>query len=169
MSITLDAQESKEAVILYNTKPVLAEITKDGSVLQIIKDEPDYLSGFTLQVPDYVKYLDEINKKSAVSFRPDLSSEDSHLITVPFESGFAILSDQAILQLDEAIELLKQNPKGTLILRTLSVSDPSVLDKNRINSIKSYFTIRGVNISNVVYEAMKGNTDLNEVKITVSY
>ena len=57
---TIYSQESKEAVILYNTKPVLAEITKDGSVLQIVRDEPDFLEGFTLEVPDYVKHLGEL-------------------------------------------------------------------------------------------------------------
>lgn len=79
-----------------------------------------------------------------------------------------MLTEQAINQLDNAIRLIKVNPKGKLILRTLSISDPTALDQNRINSIKSYLNIRGLNPEVIRYEAMKGNTNLNEVKITLS-
>ena len=164
---TIYSQESKEAVILYNTKPVLAEITKDGSVLQIVRDEPDFLEGFTLEVPDYVKHLGELkNTKGDNVF--SIVESNAHLLSVSFDPGFAVLTEQAINQLDNAIRLIKVNPKGKLILRTLSISDPTALDQNRINSIKSYLNIRGLNPEVIRYEAMKGNTNLNEVKITLS-
>lgn len=167
---TLYSQDSKEAVILLNTKPVFAQITMDGSVLKVIRDEPDYLEGFILQVPDYVKYLEELNRiksEKAVS-GPTANVINGELITVPFEPGFAVLTDQAIVQLDNAIKLLKTNPNGKLILRTLSISNATILDQNRINSIKSYFNIRGLKPELILYEAMRGNTNLNEVKISLS-
>ncbi|MBK8054412.1 MAG: hypothetical protein IPK35_14395 [Saprospiraceae bacterium] len=161
------SQESKEAVILYNTKPVLAEITKGGSVLQIVRDEPDFLKGFTLEVPDYVKHMEEL-KKTKGDNAVSIVESNAQLLTVSFDRGFAVLTEDAINQLDNAIRLMKGNPKGKLILRTLSISDPTSLDQNRINSIKSYFNIRGLNPDVIRYEAMKGSTNLDEVKITLS-
>lgn len=170
---TLYSQNSKEAVILLNTKPVFAQITMDGSVLKVIRDEPDYLEGFILQVPDYVKFLEELNKSKSEKSVTDLNLKSNvindELITVPFESGFAVLTDKAIVQLDNAIKLLKTNPEGKLILRTLSISNATILDQNRINSIKSYFKIRGIKPELILYEAMRGNTNLNEVKISLTH
>ena len=50
-------QATKEAVILYNSLPVKAEITTDGNVNRIISEEPDFLKGFTLKVQDYGQFV----------------------------------------------------------------------------------------------------------------
>lgn len=173
-SCTLISQETKQATILYNTKPVLAEITKDATIIQIVKDDPEYLSGFVLQVPDYVKHLEDLsyskgNKLQDLNSTPIVQNEvNSQSLTIPFEAGFAILTDQAIAELDNAIKLIKNQPNGKLTIRTFSKSNNSNLDQNRINSIKSYFQIRGLNPDLIKYEALKGNSDLNEVKIALS-
>ncbi|MBL0099716.1 MAG: hypothetical protein IPP49_06395 [Saprospiraceae bacterium] len=66
--ITLKSQTTKEAVILYNSKPVLAEITTEGSVNKIISEEPDFLKGFTLKVMDYGQVVaDQQNKANKPS------------------------------------------------------------------------------------------------------
>ena len=54
---TLHSQSTKEAVILYNSQAVLAQITKDGEVKEIIQDEPDYLKGFTIKIQDYGQFV----------------------------------------------------------------------------------------------------------------
>jgi len=53
----LPAQSIKEAVILYNSQAVLAKISTDGEVKEIIRDESGYLQGFTLKVQDYGQFL----------------------------------------------------------------------------------------------------------------
>ncbi len=72
----LSAQTTKQAVILYNSSPVKAEITSDGFVNKIISEEPNFLSGFVLTIQDYAHYQ-ELLAKSAVAHNQNLSQTRS--------------------------------------------------------------------------------------------
>jgi len=170
VSNALHAQATKEAVILYNSQPVKAEINNDGEVLRIISDEPDYLNGFTLKIQDYGQFISELNKSGTVDpsksgIHQFLLEESDDFISVPFDHGFATLSDPAIKKLDEVISYLKSNPTSKVVIRTLSTHKDALLDKNRINSVRTYFKIRGIASERLAYEALLGDKDIEEVKI----
>lgn len=170
----LQAQSTKDAVILYNSVPVLAEISSDGEVKKIIRNEPDYLQGFVLKVQDYGQFLanqEKLKSDSSVVARSENSffDNDKEYISVPFESGFATLSDIAINKLDEIIAELNKNPSARVVIRTLSTQKDALIDKNRINSVRTYFKIRGIAQERLSYETLSGDRDINEVKINYNY
>ena len=160
-------QQSREAVILYNTQPVMAEITTNGEVIKVIKEEPDFLRGFTLKIPDYTRYLDEANReKKRIPSSQAYSIESAEGILVPFEGGFATLSDLAISRLDEVIRELNKDSKAVALIRTFSIINGSPLHKNRLNSISTYLKIRGISESRYVFENLVGEKNFDEIKIS---
>ena len=170
-SLSLYSQNTKEAVILYNTKPVLAEITISGDVNKIIRDEPDFLKGFTLLIQDYGQFVAKQENIKSVSQSMTVVSEIettkiSDFMNIPFETGFATLTDKAIERLDEAIKLFRTSDGQKIVLRTLSKNTNSILSLNRINSIRTYLRIKGLSPDIVRFETLTGDADLNEVKIT---
>ncbi len=171
VSLSLSSQNTKEVVILYNTKPVLAEVTPTGNVNKIIRDEPDFLQGFTLLIQDYGQFIakqdtKKSDKDEVISVNQSFVAESNDFLNIPFESGFATLTDKAIERLDEAIKYFKTNPDQKIILRTLSKNADSVLSLNRINSIRTYLRIKGLSPDIVKFETLAGDADLDEVKIT---
>lgn len=171
ISLSLYSQNTKEAVILYNTKPVLAEITQSGNVNKIIRDEPDFLKGFTLMIQDYGQFVaDQEKKKSGADNVTPVAQtefiEKADFLNIPFETGFATLTDKAIEKLDDAIKFFRKNPGQKIVLRTLSKNSDSILSLNRINSIRTYLRIKGLSPDIVRFETLTGDADLDEVKIT---
>ncbi len=167
---TLHSQSTKEAVILYNSQAVLAQITKDGEVKEIIQDEPDYLKGFTIKIQDYGQFVAnqqtmKSDQKVVLPSVKTFSEIDDNYISVPFESGYATLSDLAISRLDEVIGELRKSPSARVIIRTLSTKKDALIDKNRINSVRTYFKIRGIAQERLSYETLSGDRDIDEVKI----
>lgn len=170
VSNALHAQTTKDAIILYNSQPVKAEINSNGDVLRIISEEPDYLKGFTLKIQDYGQFISELNKgttddQGMISSNKIAFEESDDFISVPFDHGFATLSDMAIKRLDDVILYLKSNPSSKVVIRTLSTHKDALLDKNRINSVRTYFKIRGITSERLSYEALLGDKDIEEVKI----
>lgn len=169
-SLSVQAQTTKEAVILYNSQPVRAKIASDGEVISIIRDEPDYLKGFVLKIQDYGQFLVDqqqikTEETQAVSeTTANQTSKPAHIV-VPFESDFAILSDLAITRLDSVVQHLKENPYSKVVIRTLSTIEESLVDKNRLNSIRTYLKIRGIAHERITYETLGGDRDVNEVTI----
>ena len=167
LSLTVAGQQTKEALILYNTQPVKAEVTSTGEVVKVISQEPDQLQGFTLKVMDYAKYLDEANKeKQTLPASQAYSIESVDGILVPFDSGHATLSDVAISRLDEVIRELNADSRAVALIRTFSVINESPLHKNRLSSIKTYFKIRGIGESRFVFENLIGERNFDEIKIS---
>jgi len=167
---TLHSQSTKEAVILYNSQAVLAQITKDGEVKEIIQDEVDFLKGFTIKIQDYGQFLAnqqtfKTDQKVVLPSVTTFNKIDDNYISVPFESGYATLSDLAISRLDEVIGELRKTPSARVIIRTLSTSKDALIDKNRINSVRTYFKIRGIAQERLSYETLSGDRDIDEVKI----
>ncbi|MBK8349846.1 MAG: hypothetical protein IPL08_20395 [Saprospiraceae bacterium] len=174
--ITLKSQTTKEAVILYNSKPVLAEITTEGSVNKIISEEPDFLKGFTLKVMDYGQVVADQQNKANKPSNPVVSittapasqayAVESHdFKSIPFEAEYATLSDLAIERLDEVISHLKTHTGSKIVLRSLSLKDDSLINKNRLNSIQTYLKIRGIDIQRVSFESLVGDLNANEIKV----
>ncbi|MBK9734222.1 MAG: hypothetical protein IPO92_04340 [Saprospiraceae bacterium] len=137
-------QSSKEAVILYDSRPVLAEIRDGGIIDRIIKDEPDYLEGYTLKIQDYGQFLTQkkLTEVSEVKSSGGYAVVSKDEIIVPFDTGYATLSDKAIKVLDNVISRLRTKSESKVVLRTLNTFDESLLSKNRVNSIRTYFKIR---------------------------
>jgi len=166
----LPAQSIKEAVILYNSQAVLAKISTDGEVKEIIRDESGYLQGFTLKVQDYGQFLANQEKlksydKVILPSENTFFDKDKDYISVPFESGYATLSDLAISRLDVVIGELRKSPTTRVIIRTLSTNKDALIDKNRINSVRTYLKIRGIAQERLAYETLSGDRDIDEVKI----
>lgn len=173
ISITMRSQDTKDAIILYNTKPVLAEITTNGDVNKIIREEPDFLKGFTLKIQDYGQFLaqqdagksskETLGITSQTNSKPQVFND---FLNIPFDDDYATLTDNAIKKLDETIKFLKENKIKKVILRTLSVNKNDIINTNRLNSIKTYFKIRGASLD-VIFENLTGLVDVDEVRISV--
>jgi hypothetical protein len=167
------SQDTKDAIILYNTKPVLAEITTNGDVNKIIREEPDFLKGFTLKIQDYGQFLaqqdagksskETLGITSQTNSKPQVFND---FLNIPFDDDYATLTDNAIKKLDETIKFLKENKIKKVILRTLSVNKNDIINTNRLNSIKTYFKIRGASLD-VIFENLTGLVDVDEVRISV--
>ncbi|MCB0659850.1 MAG: hypothetical protein KDC04_02880 [Saprospiraceae bacterium] len=168
------SQDTKEAVILYNTAPVLAHISKDGEVYNIIREEPDFLKGFVLQIPDYEQYL--LSKAPLADATPKKTDEPlvketvenqkkikklptSHYDILDYSlGGFNFSKDQATLN-SESIDLLNRiitykttNPQKKIhfILKNDNQND-NKLFKNRANAIVTYLKLRGFPTSDITF------------------
>jgi hypothetical protein len=169
------AQDTKESVILYNSVPVRAEITSDAEIKRVIKEEPDYLKGFSLKIQDYGQFVDQ-GKAKVVTVTEALPSEqngtgkveEAVFVEIVFDPGFATLSDQSVDRLDAIIKRLKNEPDLTVLMRALSLKTDGSVTKNRLNSIKTYFKLRGIAQERVLIEKLQGDRDADEVKIFYS-
>jgi hypothetical protein len=172
------AQETKESVILYNSVPVRAEITKDAEIKRIIKEEPDYLKGFSLKIQDYGQFVDQDKTKVAATAEAENNeagkmdeagkTEEAVFVEIVFDPGFATLSDQSVDRLDAIIKRLKNEPDLTVLIRALSLKTDGSVTRNRLNSIKTYFKLRGIAQERVLIEKLQGDRDADEVKIFYS-
>jgi hypothetical protein len=50
-------------------------------------------------------------------------------------------------------------------LRSLQKIGQNSISKSRINAIKTYLTLRGIQADSIKTEYLKGETDVNEIKI----
>jgi hypothetical protein len=166
-SFILSAQTNKQVSILYNTKLVLAEVSPEGKILRIIDNNADDLKGYVLKTQDYAS-ANNVDSKQIKSSK-DLGNKYNYAgidhSLVYFEKGGAILSDKAIETLESVIKRIKDDATLKLLVQTLDVNSASVLSKNRVSAIETYLKIRGVNKDLTVYEPLKGDTNLDEVKI----
>ena len=166
-NLTLGAQVNKQVSILYNTKLVLAEVSPEGKVIRIIDDTADDLKGYVLKTQDYS--LDQLDASTQPKIQRESNSNYIYAGIDPtliyFEKGGAILSDKAIESLETTIKTLKSNPSLKLLVQTLDKYAASLLNKNRVEAVKTYLKIRGVSHENTIYEPLKGEKNLDEVKI----
>jgi outer membrane protein OmpA-like peptidoglycan-associated protein len=169
-SMTIVAQNTKEAVILYNSQVVRANITPDGNVTSIIKEEPDFLKGFELKIQDYGQFV--ANQQLPVKNEPfvAVSSGNYSVVkkeykTVYFEKDRATLTDETIAQLDQIIAYLRENVEVKIIAMTLSKFENGLVSKNRLNSIRTYFKIRGIGEDRILFESLFAEMDAHEVKL----
>lgn len=156
------AQQNKEAVILVNASPVLAEITADANIVKVISEQPDYMKGFVLSgyiVPE------EINSTLKIpQFQPyKVVSTDK--LTVYFSDGFATLSNSAIDVLDLIVLELKNNPERKVMVTVYEDNLNSVLTKNRVNAIKSYLRVENISLDRVVINPVLGLAPSNQLDI----
>ena len=167
LNLTLGAQANKQVSILYNTKLVLAEVSPDGKVLRIIDDTAEDLKGYVLKTQDYTLGQNETKKQPEIKrvMSSKYNYSDINATLIYFEKGEATLSDKAIESLESTIKVLKADPSLKLLVQTLDVHAASAVNKNRVAAVKTYLKIRGVNDESTVYEPLKGETDLDEVKI----
>lgn len=164
------AQATKEAIILYNSQPVKAEITSDGNVNHIISEEPDFLKGFTLKVQDYGQFI-AAQPKVAVESEKTLPSSQSYSVqskevaAVRFTPSYATLSDDAIAALDGVIAILQAEPSTKINLETITRLDASAVSKNRFNTIRTYLKLKNIDPERISYDTLIGDKDVNDVKI----
>lgn len=169
-SMTIVAQNTKEAVILYNSQAVRANITPDGNVTSIIKEEPDFLKGFELKIQDYGQFvasqqLPVKNEPIVVASSGNYPVVKKEYKTVYFEKDRATLTDETIAQLDQIIAYLRENVEVKIIAMTLSKFENGLVSKNRLNSIRTYFKIRGIGEDRVLFESLFAEIDAHEVKL----
>lgn len=164
------AQATKEAVILYNSLPVKAEITSDGHVNQIISEEPDFLKGFTLKVQDYGQFV-ATQPKLVVESDNTLPGSQSYTVqskeaaSVRFTPSYATLSDEAIASLDGIIAILQAEPNTKVNLETITRLDSGLVSKNRFNTIRTYLKLKGIDPDRISYDTLIGEKEVNDVKI----
>lgn len=172
MNLIMQAQETKEAVILYNSVPVRAEISSDAEVKRVIREEPEYLKGYSLKIQDYGKFVDQSEVKpsqvvvdSSQETAGKTIIEEDGFVELVFDPGFATLSDQSVYRLDSVVKRLKNDAALFVTLRALSLKSDGSVTKNRLNSIKTYLRLRGVEQGRVLIEKLQGDRDADEVKI----
>jgi hypothetical protein len=183
-AFNLIAQDKKEATVLYNTHPVKAVIdTETKSVDYIINSDEEFMKGFQLEIPDYEKHLlgqaviaqeDTSTKKSIVSevlaydlfvdvpSSQDYSIDNNLVRFISFTPGFATLSDEAIRKLESVIDEHKKSSKN-ILLKTISLTDTDQLSVNRINAIKTYLKIRGIDTNAVSVTYLIGDKNKEDV------
>jgi outer membrane protein OmpA-like peptidoglycan-associated protein len=163
------AQNTKEAVILYNSQAVRANITPQGDVKNIIKEEPDFLKGFELKIQDYGQFIAS-KENVATKETETVASSGNYAVkkeykTVYFEKDRATLTDATIAQLDQIIAHLREHADVKIIAMTLSKFENGLVSKNRLNSIRTYFKIRGIGEERVLFESLFAEIDAHEVKL----
>lgn len=166
-TLTLSAQQSKEAVILYNSEAVKAQITQSGDILRIIGPEPDYLAGFKLVSYNYEEVFAQaaLVPESEKIKAYDVVSVDG--TDIYFENGFATLSKEAVSRLDGIISNLKATPSAKILISDFFQNENDQLAKNRINSIKKYLQIKGISDRKVQINKLTGIYPENTIRINV--
>lgn len=163
------AQNTIEAVILYNSQAVRANITPQGDVKDIIREEPDFLKGFELKIQDYGQFI-AIQEKEVAKKIESVASSGNYPVkkeykTVYFEKDRATLTDETIAHLDQIIAYLREHSDVKIIAMTLSKFENGLVSKNRLNSIRTYFKIRGIGEERILFESLFAEIDAHEVKL----
>lgn len=166
-SLTLSAQSSKEAVILYNTEAVKAEITPTGDIIKIIKSEPDYLAGFKLVAYDYDQVFAQSARMPENEKHKGYDVVSADTKEIYFDSGFATLNKDAINKLDEIIKILNRERSKKLLIAEFEQNESDPLTKNRINSVKMYLRIKGISENKIQINKLLGVYPENVVRINV--
>lgn len=166
---TTYTQDTKEAVILYNSQPVKAEITTDGNVNQIISEEPDFLKGFTLKVQDYGQFVEAqpnlFEKEKVLLNSQSYTIQSKEVASIRFTPSFATLSDEAISSLDGIIAILRTEPNTKINLETIARLDDGIVSKNRFNTIKTYLKLKGIDSDRISFDTLIGDKEVHDVKI----
>jgi hypothetical protein len=159
LTLSVEAQIAKQSLILLNSKPVLVELSNEGEIVRIIKEDPDQLLGFDI-VPS-------ILPTKAIENAPLVNQVEVDSITttpkyidqsdyVYFENGFATLTPQGIEIIDKYINMLKDDQTSFILLRTLS------------NAKQVSLSLKGIETHRVATEPLEANVQVAEVKITIS-
>ena len=159
---TLHAQHKEEVPVLLNTEPVLAVVNDSAEIVEVVKSLPGYMEGYQLEVMDYVPKESQVNTTSSNTGYSIISSES---YTLPFQSGFAVLEDEAVLVLDQLIMHLKEHPKKSFLLSVYNESLTNTLYKNRINAIKAYLKIEGLSLDRFKLNYLEGSSNQDEFKV----
>lgn len=168
-----NSQNTKEVVILYNSQPVKAIVTSEGTIVEKLPGTPDFPQEYAIQAQDFTgsdnvgSYVEEKKTDANHVSLPEsfmVDAKSAHLIQ--FEKDFATLSDLSVQKLNGVAVHLKQNPNAKVLLMSLSVNNNSPLTKNRLNSIRTFLKIKGINFERVVFESLVGSYDVDEIKIS---
>jgi hypothetical protein len=177
----LYSQESKQSIILINSKPVLVEMAPDGKIIKVIRDEPASLVGYDISlqpvpVPVPVPVVSPIAPSSTKTLEQLPSHNDANQMAssrkestiLEFDVGYATLTNEAIKQLDRKILELKNDPTLFAILSSISVEKDLPISKNRLNGAKQYMRLRGIDSHRLITEPLIGAVITPEVKISLA-
>lgn len=165
LTLQTNAQNAKEAVILYNTEPVKAEITPNGEVVRIIGPEFDYLKGFKLISYDYTNVTASDNTKLRLDPFRDINTSEAKGYEIKFESGFATLNQNALKELDEVVAKMTSEPNTKILIADFEQYEADILARNRVNSIRKYLKLKGIDEGRVSLNRLKGVYPDNVVRI----
>lgn len=179
------AQDKKEAVVLYNTQAVRAVLNiPNREIDRIISYEDDFLKGFTLEIPDYEKFLIESATAHPLAEAKIVEKSIPKEVNIPegstqylkppgdipvfsyikFAKGYATLSDEAILLLEKVVREYEKRP-GKITLRALSAGNDNTLSVNRAQAVKTYLRIRGINTDMVTIQHLTGPVVVDNIMV----
>lgn len=167
----VNAQQDINTVILYNSEPVNAVISSNGEVKELGEKNPNYLNGFRLAVWDLERFYADIEKN-----KPKYEGGSQEVIrntvetfskSIRFNKRSTVLDDIAILEMNEVLNFYHKSEDDYIVLRTLNQAQDNDLTRIRMESIKSYFIIRGINEQNILLEPLVSEgLETDDVKIT---
>jgi len=163
----------QESVILYNSQPVKVVLSGD-KIISFVGTVPDYMNGYDLERND-IKIIAD-NTSDPVMTDEVRNAEYAILSTervmLEYESAQATLDRAAIADLNEISAKMKKDPQVKLLLtgHYISTSKVSqVTNDNRIASIKTYLSIKGIDesrieVGNLESEALQNTVAINFLK-----
>jgi outer membrane protein OmpA-like peptidoglycan-associated protein len=186
-STFLSAQQTKQVIVLINSQPCLVELDANGNITKVIQQEPQALSGYEVEKkidealpkvphskvlnPDEppIMIIDKpkVDVDGAVNpiFNYKVSPEVDDITR--FAPGEATLTMEARNKLDIVALDMKQNPSDVVVIRSLSINKESKLHLNRVDAVKSYFKIKGIDSNRIIAESLQGRVDADEIKVHI--
>ncbi|MFZ1705723.1 MAG: hypothetical protein WAT79_15335 [Saprospiraceae bacterium] len=162
---TIQAQKTQEIPVLYNTEPTLAIVNDSAEIVQIVKLLPGFMSGYLLEKPQYDTQKPKKNLAQGENQATGYTIISSDYKVVQFRPGFAVLEDEAVVVLDKLFESLKENPNQNLLISVFNDYMTTSLYKNRINAIRTYAKVEGIDLYRIKISYLEGATSQDEFRI----
>lgn len=156
IATTIQAQNTKTSVILYNSEAYLAEYTTDGEILNLIEKKPNYLKGYDVQQDNTFRAdlyaIDNVQNgaNGTVNAGSTVSADRKF---IDFRSQYATLDDMSITRLDRVVKYLNNNPNAKVMVTSHRIDDSNntvKLSNNRINSCQKYLELKGISAARVI-------------------
>jgi outer membrane protein OmpA-like peptidoglycan-associated protein len=188
LNSTLLQAQNRQAVILVNSQPVLAELDANGNIVKVIKEEPAALAGYDLvkseqsigipvvpkpkspdteHAPIMIIEKPKVEKDGKVASIYDFKVSPTIDAEILFAADAATLSLDARSQLDNVALDLKANPSDVAVVRSLSVNKDSKIHANRVDAVRTYLRIKGVDGNRILTECLQGRIDVSDIKVHI--
>jgi hypothetical protein len=177
----LNAQQSREAVILINSIPVRVELDEKGNIIRKIQEEPTSMVGYDLTTQTVIapQPLENVTLTSTAIIQEPVAAtikkvrgyDQQEVIGSPsivrFDGNTEQLSYIDVTQMDKIIETAKLNERYRVILFAQSKDRSAESINKKIYAVKTYLRLRGIDSERILVLPIQDEKGGEEVKLVV--
>lgn len=173
LSLSLNAQ-SKTSIILIDGVATEVKMGDDGTILEVIKQIPNYMSEYDNDASDYSSGSDQVIEAD-YNLYPSNGSSDADLLSngafkiIYFKTGEATMTEATLIKLRDIAGKIKTS--GQLVMLNSFYkrgdSNSKTLVGNRASACRSYLICLGIEESRIIYATEEANAERAKINVFV--